>query len=154
MGIAAELPRRQSPVRPRDASHVPRIVVAEDDDEFRELLADALREDGYEVVEESDGGRLLVCITAAYAREAPPIDLIVSDVCMPVCSGLDILKRLRKANWSTPMILMTGFGDGDLRASAAQLGVVLFEKPFDAALLRDKVKELLMSRGRTTAPIG
>ena len=140
MSLAAEL-------RPRDIPHVPRVVVADDDAELRELLAGALREDGYDVVEETDGGRLLVRIAAMYSAGATPIDLIVSDVCMPVCSGLDILKGLRKANWPTPVILMTGFGDGDLRASAAHLGAVLFEKPFDASVLRDKVKELLRTPG-------
>jgi DNA-binding NtrC family response regulator len=77
-----------------------------------------------------------------------PIDLIVSDVRMPVCSGLDILKGLRNAHWSTPVILMTGFGDGDLRASAAHLGAFLFEKPFQASDLKEKVRELLPSRRR------
>jgi hypothetical protein len=42
---------------------------------------------------------------------------------------------------------MTGFGDGDIRASAAHLRAVLFEKPFEAALLRAKVRELLLAPG-------
>jgi DNA-binding response OmpR family regulator len=147
MTLAAEPARRTSPNPRRSVSRRPRILVADDDAEFRELLAGALRDDDYDVIEESDGGRLLVRVAASYTPGATPIDLIVSDVCMPVCSGLNILKGLRKANWSTPVILMTAFGDGDLRASAAHLGAVLFEKPFDACALKDKVRELLLTPG-------
>ena len=143
MHVETELPHRPGAIPRRDVSHVPRIVVAEDDDDFRELVVEALRADGYEVIEESDGGRLLVRIAALYRQPVAPIDLIVSDVRMPVCSGLDVLKAVRKAHWSTPVILMTGFGDGDLRASASHFGAVLLEKPFDATALTEKVRELL-----------
>jgi DNA-binding response OmpR family regulator len=123
----------------------PRILVADDDTELLDLVGDALREDGYEVVEEANGGRLLVRVAAIYARgrTVDPIDLIISDVCMPVCSGLDILLGLRNAHWSTPVILMTAYGDPDVRARALHLGAVLLEKPFAASVLREKVKTLL-----------
>jgi len=121
--------------------------VADDDSDLLALVAEALREDGYDVVEESDGGRLLVRLSAIYALKGTidPIDLIVSDVCMPVCSGLDLLLGLRNAHWSTPVILMTGFGDPDIRSRARHLGAVLLEKPFPASTLRERVKSLLAS---------
>jgi DNA-binding response OmpR family regulator len=123
----------------------PRVLVAEDDPEMRRLVADALRKDGYEVIEEPDGGRLLVRIAAIYAfrSTADPFDLIVSDIRMPVCSGLDILKGLRDAHWHTPVILMTAFGDDETRARAEKLGALLFDKPFALAALRSTVRRLL-----------
>jgi CheY-like chemotaxis protein len=123
----------------------PRVVVADDDAELRGVLVESLRRDGYELVEDTDGGRLLVRVAAVYAVEggAPPIDLIISDIRMPVCTGLEILKGLRDARWATPVILMTSFVDGEVRARAARLGAVLLEKPFDLSSLRDKVRELL-----------
>jgi DNA-binding response OmpR family regulator len=145
MLLETEPPRHPSPFPPRATPRVPRVVVAEDDAEFRGMIAGVLRDDGYDVIEESDGGRLLVRIAAVYTLPVLPIDLIVSDVCMPVCSGLDILKAVRRAHWSTPVILMTGFGDGDLRSSAAHFGAALLEKPFEAATLTEKVRELLRS---------
>jgi two-component system chemotaxis response regulator CheY len=119
--------------------------VADDDSEFRGLVAEALRAEGYDVVEEGDGGRLLVRVAAIYScgAAADPIDLIVSDYCMPICSGLDILKGLRKARWTTPFILMTGFGDDDLFASARHLGALVMTKPFGATDLLDRVRSLL-----------
>jgi DNA-binding response OmpR family regulator len=121
------------------------VLVAEDDPEMRRLVADTLRKDGYDVVEETDGGRLLVRIAAIYTFEdtVDPFDLIISDIRMPVCTGLDILKGLRDARWLTPFVLMTAFGDEDVRSRATRLGAVLFDKPFQMSDLRQTVKELL-----------
>jgi DNA-binding response OmpR family regulator len=126
----------------------PRVLVAEDDAQMRRLVVDALTKDGYELVEECDGGRLLVRIAAIYSfdRTVDPFDLIVSDVRMPVCSGLDILKGLRDAHWDTPVVLMTAFGDDETRARAHKLGALLFDKPFSMQSLRAKVRELLNAR--------
>jgi DNA-binding response OmpR family regulator len=55
---------------------------------------------------------------------------------MPIASGLSVLESLRKANWRTPVILMTAFGDDATRARAEALGAVLFDKPFDVDDLR------------------
>lgn len=112
---------------------------------MRRLVADALRKDGYEIVEESDGGRLLVRIAAIYSFEgtSDPFDLIVSDIRMPVCSGLDILKGLRDAHWTTPVVLMTAFGDDETRQRATALDALLFDKPFTMQSLRARVRELL-----------
>jgi DNA-binding response OmpR family regulator len=125
-----------------------RVLVADDDTEMRRLVAESLRKDDYEVVEESDGGRLLVRIAAIYAfeRTVDPFDLIVSDIRMPVCSGLDILKGLRDAHWRTPVILMTAFGDDQTRQRAEALGALLFDKPFPMGALRAVVRTLLHER--------
>ena len=119
--------------------------MADDDAEMRRLVAESLRKDDYEVVEESDGGRLLVRIAAIFAfeRTVDPFDLIVSDIRMPVCSGLDILKGLRDAHWATPVILMTAFGDDETRQRAEALGALLFDKPFQMGALRAVVRSLL-----------
>ncbi len=122
----------------------PRVVVAEDDDEMRRLVVEALLKDGYEVEEARDGGRLLVRAAAYYTRRAKvaDVDLIVSDVRMPICSGLQILQGLREANWHIPVILMTAFGDDATRARAEGLGAILFDKPFDMDDLRTAVRSL------------
>jgi DNA-binding response OmpR family regulator len=121
----------------------PRILLAEDDDDMRSLVAAALREDGHDVVEVGDGGRLLVCLARAYGAETVGYDLLVSDVRMPVCTGLQILESLRLARWPTPVILMTAFGDEQTRAQAEGLGAVMFMKPFDMDDLRTAVLNLL-----------
>jgi DNA-binding response OmpR family regulator len=126
----------------------PRVLVADDDAEMRHLVAESLRRDDYEVIEEPDGGRLLVRVAAIYSFQGTmtPFDLIVSDIRMPVCSGLAIVKGLREAHWNTPVILMTAFGDEETRALAHALGAVLFDKPFQMGALRAVVRTLLQQR--------
>jgi DNA-binding response OmpR family regulator len=122
-----------------------RILLAEDDDAMRALVADALRTDGHDVVELADGGRLLVDIAARLKDGGGDgsLDLIVSDIRMPICSGLQILAALRDAHWHTPVILMTAFGDEATRRHAESLSAVLFDKPFDLDDLRTAVTNLL-----------
>lgn len=126
-------------------SKPPRVLLAEDDVELRLLIAAALREDGYEVVEVPDGGRLLVQIAGAYVGDGrrAVCDVIVSDIRMPVCSGMQILEGLRKAHWATPVILMTAFRNEGARARAESLGALLLDKPFGLDDLRMAVMDLL-----------
>jgi DNA-binding response OmpR family regulator len=129
----------------RSSTVPPRILVAEDDEEMRRVVIDSLRRDGYDVVDVTDGGELLVRITSLYRlRPAPePIDLIVTDVRMPVCNGFDIIQALRDAGWATPVVIMTAFGDDEARVRAATLNAVLLDKPFEMSALRSHVRELL-----------
>jgi DNA-binding response OmpR family regulator len=71
------------------------------------------------------------------------VDLLISDVRMPTCTGMQILEQLRAAHWQTPVILMTAFGDAATRQHAKALGAVLFDKPFDIDDLRTAVACLL-----------
>ena len=123
-----------------------RILVAEDDVEMRRLVADTLRDDGYDVLELPDGGRLLVNVAArmkAGSHSEVAVDLIISDIRMPICTGLQILEVLRQAHWHTPVILMTAFGDKATRKQAEHLNAVLFDKPFELDDLRTAVINLL-----------
>jgi DNA-binding response OmpR family regulator len=121
------------------------IVVAEDDPEMRGLVAQSLRRDSHQVSEVGDGARLLVRIGRQYRLPAPDdtIDLIVTDLRMPLITGLAILRGLRAAHCATPVILMTAFGDDEVRREAAELGAVLLDKPFAMAELRAQALELL-----------
>jgi DNA-binding response OmpR family regulator len=145
-GGPAEAPWRASASSLVEAHPGPfRILLAEDDGEMRRMVADALRGDGYDVVELADGGRLLVDIAARLKAGVggDSLDLILSDIRMPVCSGLQILSALRDAHWRTPVILMTAFGDEATRKHAESLSAVLFDKPFDLDDLRTAVANLL-----------
>src|SRR5580700_7228475 len=123
----------------------PRILVAEDDAEMRRLVVETLRGEGYAVTEATDGGRLLVELARNIVRGegADALDLIVSDVRMPVCTGLQILEQLRVSRWATPMILMTAFGDASLRERARELDALLMDKPFAMSDLRIAVARVL-----------
>src|SRR3954470_12154319 len=63
-----------------------RVLVAEDDDDFRSLVVSSLREDGYDVIEARTGDELLELITPPVIFDPP--DAIVTDVRMPGVDGL------------------------------------------------------------------
>ena len=142
-GSWSELP--VSPPQPRVSSRPPRVLVAEDDAEMRRLMIESLTSDGLEVVDAADGGQLLIHITSQYRLrpEPEPIDLIVTDIRMPIVSGLDIVRSVREAGWPTPIVMVTAFADQDTRLRASELGAVLLEKPLKMSVLRLSVRSLL-----------
>jgi DNA-binding response OmpR family regulator len=117
---------------------------------MRRLVAESLRKDGYEVIEEADGGSLLARVAnhSSFDRTVDFFDLIVSDIRMPVCSGLDVVKGLREARCNTPVILMTAFGDRETRSQADAVDAVFFDKPFQMGALRAIVRSLLAERAQ------
>jgi DNA-binding response OmpR family regulator len=128
-----------------DVDRPARIVVAEDDFEMRRLVADCLRKEGYEVHEVADGGELLLRIEDnLFMRRVPiPVDLFVTDIRMPVYTGLEIVTGLREAGLDMPVIIMTAFGNPETRQRAEALGAALLDKPFKMEQLRALVRRLL-----------
>lgn len=122
-----------------------RIVVADDDSAMRRMVVETLREDGHDVVELPDGGRLLVLIAQCCRGDVSIPDLIVSDVRMPVMTGLAMLKGLRDAHWKIPVILMTAFPDADTLWRAKVLDAKVLAKPFALEELRRVARASLVS---------
>ena len=122
-----------------------RVLLADDDTDMRQVVAAALRQDGYEVIEARDGWQLLQYL-ATHTREPDEdrIDLVISDIRMPGRNGLDVLAGLRWANPSMPFILITGFGDLHTHLEARRLGAAaVLDKPFDLEQLRSVIVNLL-----------
>ena len=121
------------------------ILLAEDDGEMRSLVAAMLRGEGYRVEEAASGADLTRAIAARLdRRHGAPLDLVVSDVRMPGPSGLQVLEALRTVDWATPVVVMTAFGDEDLRAEALRLGAAaVLDKPFALEDLKRTVRRLI-----------
>jgi two-component system, response regulator, stage 0 sporulation protein F len=115
----------------------PRVVLAEDQVSMRALMARMLRRQGYEVHEAGDGMALLE--TLARVLLAPGAagmpDLVITDVRMPGCTGLEVLARMRRDEWPTPVVLISAFGDEALHAAARRLGAHVLDKPFELEAL-------------------
>jgi CheY-like chemotaxis protein len=117
-----------------------RVLLAEDDPDMRLLIRNALSKDGYEVVEAADGMELLDKLQEALSFPLTMPDVIVMDVIMPRYSGLGVLTALRRANWFTPVIIMSAIGEDSILQKAKDLGAVaFFKKPFDINDLRTAV---------------
>jgi DNA-binding response OmpR family regulator len=119
-----------------------RVLLAEDDAELRSLLADALRAQGYQVVELGDGEALLEFVARRLRSNGSiqGVDVLVSDIKMPGFSGMDVLVGLRRVADTTPVILITAFGDETTHELAHAFGAVaVLNKPFDVRHLTDTV---------------
>ncbi len=118
------------------------ILVADDDAAMRSLVADALRSDGHLIVEVATGAGLLDALTSVILDGAAPrFDLIVSDIRMPLITGLEVLEGLRALGAPVDCILMTAFGDERTHGEAAELGAIaVLDKPFSLDRLRAIVR--------------
>jgi DNA-binding response OmpR family regulator len=129
-----------------------RVLLAEDDGELRSILAWALVEEGYDVVEAENGTEVSSYLEPRFldARmygELQDVDLIVSDLRMPGCSGMNLLSSLRRHDLETPFILITAFGDDWTHARARDLGASLvIDKPFDVDELLGVVRRIIPPR--------
>ena len=129
------------------------VLVADDDEDMRSLVAETLRSEGYRVVEAHDGAELLDHLRGALNGSSARPDLVVTDVLMPKLSGLGVLDALRRAQWNVPVIMMTVMGDGSVHTLARRLGAVcVLRKPFDTVDLRAAVLDA--SLGRASSPAG
>lgn len=127
----------------------PRIALGEDDSEMRRILADKLRDDGYEVIE-AENGRQLIDVVAAALRHQDQVgfNLVVSDIRMPEMTGLEFLAELRKHDRNAPVILITAFGDAPTRAEAYRLGAgAVLDKPFELDEFRRLVRQFAPFEG-------
>jgi len=119
-----------------------RALVAEDDDQLRAVVADALRAEGFAVDEVADGAQMLLRAMEGAGKVAPGYALVVSDVRMPFLDGITVIDRLRGFGVRTPVILISAFGDEWARVKAKSLDVVLMDKPFKVAELRATARRL------------
>ncbi len=122
-----------------------KILVVDDDLELLRLIAFALREAGYLVLEAQDGPDGL----AAFERERP--DLVVLDVNLPRLGGFEVLKRLRASGAETPVMMLTVRAAEEDQVLGLDLGADDYlTKPFSPRTLLARVRALL--RRASAAP--
>jgi DNA-binding NtrC family response regulator len=117
------------------------ILVADDDEVARELLAEVLTREGYRVVLAADG---LECVAAA---ERQPIDLALIDLRMPGLDGLAVLRRFSDLQPGTPVVILTAFASIDTAIEAVQAGAHDYlSKPFRMEEIQVVVRRTLEAR--------
>lgn len=125
-----------------------RILLAEDDQDMRALLAMTLRSRGWQVIECQSGTQLMDMLTGSLLNGQPGgFDLVISDIRMPGESGLQVLASLGRHSGFPPSILITAFGGEATHAHARELGAVaVLDKPFQMDRLIGLVDNVLASR--------
>ncbi|MBB4637538.1 hybrid sensor histidine kinase/response regulator [Longimicrobium terrae] len=118
------------------------LLVVEDDSAVRRFVAMVLRKAGYEIVQAVDGQAAL----DAMAR-AGRIDLVLTDVVMPVMGGRALAARLRATHPGLPVLFMSGFQPETEREGANEWGPTL-QKPFSVEELESAV-EFALDRAAT-----
>jgi len=120
-----------------------RVVLADDDEDWRDLLAGSLELAGYEVSQAADGLELRNLLEVLAARGSVP-DLVVSDHRMPHATGLEVLAWTRERTPEVPFILLSAMAAPQIREPALELGAVaVFAKPVDIKFLLAQVGEIL-----------
>jgi CheY-like chemotaxis protein len=136
-----------APSRPIDTENTsrPRILLAEDDPEMREMLSFVLWREGYAVESITDGASLLQRLDEAGTSEAIDWDLVISDIRMPGITGMEVLEYLKARGNLPPLMLITAFGDEQTHELARRLGAVaLLDKPFDLQDLMCQVRQVIL----------
>ena len=111
-------------------SQLKRILALDDEPHMRRLLEISLRQAGYDPVVAENGREALTILREGH------IDLVVSDLHMPVMDGLKLLETMRSEHIDTPVIIVTAQGEISTAVQAMKLGASDYIlRPFDLETL-------------------
>lgn len=113
-----------------------RLLLAEDDGPFRDMLVWAFEDQGCEVVAVGNGADLreLLVRSLPESGAVKPFDIVVTDVRMPGWTGLRAIESLNGVPDMPPVVVMTAFGDEEVKERAKKAGAVaVLDKPVDPA---------------------
>lgn len=131
-------------MQPAERQQTQRVLVCEDDEFLREMLASALRFAGFEVDAVADGDAALVAASAFRPT------LIVMDVMMPAVDGFEVCRRLRADGDTTPVIFLTARdATGDKLEGFGLGGDDYLTKPFNLDELIARIRAVLHRSGAT-----
>jgi len=115
---------------------VAHILIVDDENNIRRVLAAMLKREGYEVTTAADGEQALAVM------QKQPVSVVVTDLVMPRVGGMDLLKRV-VADWpDVPVILITAHGSVDSAVAALKAGAFDYvTKPFDQEELKKVIEK-------------
>jgi signal transduction histidine kinase/ActR/RegA family two-component response regulator len=119
-----------------------RILVVDDETELRELLAERLVGQGHVVAQAASGAEAL----ARFRTEHP--DLVLTDLGMPGMTGREVAEAIKAASPTTPVVLLTGWGDRESVEAAEARGMdAVLSKPFELTQLVRAVAQAMSRTG-------
>jgi two-component system, cell cycle sensor histidine kinase and response regulator CckA len=115
------------------------LLIVEDEDSVRNLVASALRNDGYQ---------LLLAKSAEDAlrmdeQHTGPIDLLLTDAIMPGKSGIELAAAMAARRPALPVIIMSGYTEETLTVAPPDKPISLLQKPFTPRELRRRIRDVL-----------
>ncbi|MDA7865940.1 response regulator transcription factor [Akkermansiaceae bacterium] len=123
-----------------------RVLVVEDQDELREVVAETLREESFAVDESADGEEGL------YKALNWDYDIVVLDVMMPMMDGWEVLEKLRREK-QTPVLMLTALDQVRDKVKGLNHGADDYlAKPFDLTELVARVRAVMRRKGGDHRP--
>ncbi len=127
------------------------VLLVEDEDMVRRLAGEVLRRNGWAVEEASNGREAL----DLFAGQPDRYDLVLTDVVMPVMGGRELAERVSRLSPGTRILFMSGYTDDiELHEEIRKRRIPLLSKPFSAAGMAAKVREVLGARQPAASPEG
>lgn len=124
-------------------SNPPRVLIADDEQTMRTLLADLLRQEGCKVIARASNG-----VEAFEFYKAKQPDMIFLDINMPEEDGIDVLKRIREEDKESFICMVSADAYPETVREAVGLGVSGFVvKPLSQSRIHDVVVNYRKARG-------
>lgn len=125
------------------------MLVVDDEPGVRDVIATTLDREGYRVTTCADGREAITRF------DADPFDIVVTDLAMRGLSGWDVAAHVKARHPTTPVVLVTGWGDRFTADDVHSRGVdFLVTKPFSLDQIRAVVRRALAGPGRGAAGHG
>ena len=135
---APSRPSRVVPAGPTRGTET--ILVVEDEDGIRSLIAEVLQRNGYTVLEASQGREALALVESRQGS----IDLLVTDLVMPQMGGRELAEAIVASHPAIKVLYISGYPDkASAQGKAYPPGSALMEKPFAPEALARKVRKML-----------
>ncbi|MGI9524350.1 MAG: ATP-binding protein, partial [Hyphomicrobiaceae bacterium] len=117
-----------------------RVLIVEDEESVRQFAVQALRRQGYEVLQACDGIDALEVMRENHYE----VDLVISDVKMPEMDGPTLFQELRSSRPDLKFIFVSGYADADFKELLApDADFVFLAKPYSLAQIAEVTKSLL-----------
>jgi CheY-like chemotaxis protein len=110
------------------------ILVVDDDDSVRDLLGKIVRSSGHDALQARNG----VEAVALFTSNSELIDLVITDLKMPVMDGNEAIRRIREMKPGATIICVSGYSEQECPA-----GTMFLSKPFTLEQVRTRVVEAL-----------
>jgi len=109
----------------KDGTNQIAILIVEDDQDLRESLATALRDEGYHAIAAQDADEAIASV------KAHKVNIVFMDICLPDMNGVEVYKAIKKIRPTATTVMMTGFFVQDLVNAAISAGAYdILYKPF------------------------
>jgi len=144
-----ETPEEDVPLKANATGGGETVLLVEDEENVRRLLALILRRCGYQVLEAASGQEAL----EIFKFRAPEIHVVLTDMVMPQMSGRELGERLEALRPDTKIMYMSGYTDEVLRgAGALSAGMSFLPKPLRPEVLAARMREVLDAPVRRSNP--